>query len=84
MENEIGGQKYRGQQVWRGITNASYGGDMVGTGQDKEGNNWQRVRKSEMPETILMGGCSVDNGLIKKEKMGAVGVSLDNDALSQL
>lgn len=55
---------------------------MVGTGQDKEGNNWQRVRKSEMPETILMGGCSVDNGLIKKEKMGAVGVSLDNDALS--
>lgn len=62
-------------------------------GSNREENNWRMIRKLEM---LIFSGEDPDgwlfqakryfdvNGLSEKEKLGAVGVSLDAEALSWL
>lgn len=76
-----------------GLTEASLDSEMGKLGSNREENNWRMIRKLEM---LIFSGEDPDgwlfqaeryfdvNGLSEKEKLGAVGVSLDAEALSWL
>lgn len=81
------------REKWpEGSGEASQGKISITTDQEG-GDSWHRVRKLEMP---IFNGEDPDgwlfsakryfevNGLTKQEKMGAIGVSLEGDALSWL
>lgn len=76
-----------------GSVNTSYGEVIAGTNLSIDDNNWRQIRKLEMP--IFSGEnpngwlLQVEryfevNGLTEQEKMAAIGVSSDGDALSWL
>lgn len=76
-----------------GSGEASFRGGIVTADQYKRGDNWRKIRKIKMP---IFSGTDPDgwlfhaeryfdiNGLTEQQKLGAVGVSLDGDALSWL